>query len=273
MSIEPQTQPSVRWVEMTPEWASQLLALNTHNRALRKQAVEKYVGALQRGEWRPNGEAIKISRAGVLHDGQHRLAASVTAGVSFRTLLIEDLPEDLQETMDQGRKRTMSDLLTLRGENNTTTLAAALRFLWLWETQGELRSPGGVRQPTARQLFDVLERHPGIRSAVRWGPSPPGMNKSLAVTLHYKFSEVDEENSVEFFTRLTTGAELSDGDPILMLRNRLLDSKALRPRPHVMAALTIKAFNLWRRGDQIQKLVWKAGGAHPEPFPAIEDDA
>lgn len=34
-------------------------------------------------------------------------------------------------------------------------------------------------------------------------------------------------------------------------------------------AFVVKAWNAYQDGVTIQKLQWQAGGAHPEPFPAI----
>lgn len=112
---------------MTPEWAQELLAHNTHNRTLRKNLVDAYARDMQAGRWRYNGETIKINETQVIDDGQHRLLACVKSGCSFEVLLVTGLPVGTQETMDAGAKRTFADVLRLRGEHNYGALACCGR--------------------------------------------------------------------------------------------------------------------------------------------------
>jgi hypothetical protein len=38
----------------------------------------------------------------------------------------------------------------------------------------------------------------------------------------------------------------------------------------MQAALAIKAFNYWRRGEPVSHLVWRPGGGTAEKFPTID---
>jgi len=71
-----------------------LLKRNAMNRPLSKSHVDKLSDSLLRGEWVMNGDAIRISKCGILIDGQHRLSAVVKSGVSIETIVIDGL--DLQ---------------------------------------------------------------------------------------------------------------------------------------------------------------------------------
>ena len=66
-------------VTVTPELAGALLKLNTENRPVKPQVVSKYAKELDEGTFHFTGDAIKISKEGVLLDGQHRLLAVVKA--------------------------------------------------------------------------------------------------------------------------------------------------------------------------------------------------
>lgn len=101
-------------------------------------------------------------------------------------------------------------------------------------------------------------------------------NPSLAVFLHYRFSCIDSDDADDFFEKLSSGTELSEGSPILALR-RVLEREYMgtpgrggtNSRGPLMKlhALTIKAWNAYRSGGTVARLGWSRGGARPESFP------
>src|SRR5437588_12211091 len=70
---------------ITPAKAGEMLDANTTNRPLSKAVVRSFAEAMRRGEWVVTHQGIAFDTAGVLVDGQHRLAAIIEA----------DLPVDL----------------------------------------------------------------------------------------------------------------------------------------------------------------------------------
>jgi hypothetical protein len=121
---------------------------------------------MRRGEWRVNGEAIKISRDGKILDGQHRLMAVLEADVAIETLVITGLEPEAQETMDQGRARSLADVFKLRGEKYHNPLATATRTLCLFELYGEVVQPAYQPAPSVAQASRTLERNPELRDSV-----------------------------------------------------------------------------------------------------------
>ncbi len=53
--------------------------------------MAEYANAMKSGEWKYNGESIKVCTDGSLLDGQHRLEACIESGVTFDTLLVTNL--------------------------------------------------------------------------------------------------------------------------------------------------------------------------------------
>lgn len=90
--------------------------------------------------------------------------------------------------------------------------------------------------------------------------------------LYYKIAELDPDEADEFFSLLQSGEGLSAKDPILLLRQYLLQSAVktnVNPSPVWVAAVTIKAWNAWVEGREIGLLRFKSHGNTAEKFPTI----
>jgi hypothetical protein len=265
----PGTPISTEVVKITPEIAEEWLGHNSHNRAIRNQTVEQLAGAITRGEWKLNGDAIRFARDGTLLDGQHRLWAIVEAGRPVESLVITGLPLDTQDTMDQGAKRTLGDVLRLRGEHDWTSLAATLAVFWR-RSNGQVRNLSA--RPTVAQAIALFEKHPDLREAAKAGMR---LNRhfrapaSVASCAWYEFTLIDPDAADIFWEKLITGAGLEEGNPILALRRYLEKSTvgAARGSPLLTHALFIKAWNAWREGRHIATLIWRPAGANAEQFP------
>ena len=256
--------------QITPALAAKMLLTNDHNRPLSRVTVRLYSEAMQRGEWDAHSQIV-IAEDGTLLDGQHRLAAVVDSGVTISCVVLRGAPRGAQETIDTGKKRSFANVLTLRGESNASSVAAACRIIFRI-VEGDMRNNKAI---TNKQLLAVLERHPGVRDHASFAGMKAikrlGVPAGMLVPLRYLFSLVDDEDAVAFFDLLASGAGLEEGSPILALRRRLESTDGwMKDRPAVTAAWFIKAWNAWRAGREMQVLRWKVGGANPEPFPAIE---
>lgn len=261
---------------ISPLEAEAFLACNTKNRRLQTTRVQSYAEAMKRGEWAMSNDAITFDVDGKLLNGQHRLSGVVESGKTVDFLVVEGLDPKAQELMDDGAKRRFCDVLTLRGEVNTATLASAIRYAWLYKETGSMRKPEVT--PSKPQLLAFLEAHPGIRDAIRLGTrqsSTARLTPTIAGALYYLFAEQNAADAEEFFVKLGSGEGLAEGDPILVLRNQLLRDAMKHSRnrntpKYIHAAWAIKAFNAWREGRSIKLLVYRAGGAGKEGFPQIE---
>lgn len=260
--------------KVTPELAEKWLGVNTHNRNVRMRLVSQFSGAMKRGEWFLNGESIKFSATGKLLDGQHRLLAVSESGETVEMLVVTGLEDASQETMDTGAKRTMQDILKLRGEVNTPALAATLRLHWRVVNDESVMSRNLA--PSVQQLLAWLEEHPDIREATRRGTnlikSLPGGASSVYSTGIMLCSEKDEDDTEYFVEALGSGAELSPQSPILHLRRFFLKNteKREKPRQEIQLAMWCKAWNAYRDGVDVQLLSFKQGGKKPEPFPRLK---
>lgn len=276
---------STEIVRVTPTIAKKWLALNLHNRSFKPSVVERYARSMRSEDWLNNGEPIQFMQNGkgeVLANGQHRLAAVVESGSTQSFVVVRGLPMVAQETMDQGAKRSFGDMLKLRGEKDAVKLAATVRQIYLYETDGFMASNGGTTA-TSQELFATLERHPDLRNslfptqAVQVGAWMPW---SHMAALNYLFTATNEEAAGEFFFALGMGYSVASDpltldDPIFVLRERLIREGAKpkheRLRPHILNALTVKAFNYHRQGKRVSQLKWRPGKTLRDGFPEIID--
>jgi hypothetical protein len=250
-------------VDVTPELAGKWLSRNTSNRPLSRNTVQQLAAQIQRGEWQLTHQGIAFDEAGVLIDGQHRLAAIVKAEMSVPLTVTHDVPRSAFTVMDTGRKRTGRDALALAGENNATHLAAALRGLHLYLQTPDSPWSGGSSVVSNDQLLVMLEKHPGIRDALHHGLA---LNRGCRMTVTaaaigwYVTSEARPDvDQSPWLHSVVTGALLETGDPRLTLRNTMLSLAAGRvhrrrddSREHLLYYL--KAWNAWVEGRSMKLL-------------------
>lgn len=215
------------FVNMGPARAKALLDANSKNRPISKYAVTRLADAIRRGEWIANGATIVVGHDGVLLDGQHRLSAIVAAGTSVPTLLVTGADPRAFMAIDVGGKghRRGTDLLALNGEKHATHLQSAINWVERYYTNNVLSQTFTL---TPQQTAMVLEAHPGIRDAVaafRAG----GVGKIVgasAIAAYYLFRQADPVKADLFMRDLIDGANLPDGDPVLVARNILINERA-----------------------------------------------
>lgn len=262
--------PEYKVIEITSALAEKWLDQNTHNRNLREKAVDAYARDMTNGDWAENGESIKFAKDGTLLDGQHRLWAIAQSGVTLKMLVVTGLEQHTQETMDDGRKRTLSDALHLRGEQNAVVLASLLRRGLMWG-HGVYRNTG-ANPPTTTECMAFLEKHPETRESAQAATGlrrPAKLPSSVLALTHWLFTRTDAEDAAWFFDRLGSGAGLEKYHPVWTLRKRTAEiaDESGRVPEDVLLAFVIKTWNAYRDGVPLKILRFAPGGANPEKFP------
>lgn len=257
--------PSI--VHVTPEIAEQWLGKNTKNRNVTNQRVHDYARDMAAGRWQFTGDPVRFSSNGRLLDGQHRLLAIISSGATLPIVVIRDLPDETQSVMDIGRIRTAADALKLRGiPGDTKDMAAVARSVLMYTT--------GESHPTRAEITEYVEEYVDAladAAKVSRAASVAGLRGgSLFGTAYYLLCEVDPDASSIFMTKVITGADLGQRDPILVLRRRFLagmpsgnrrDASSLRYN----LAHIFRAWNHWRDGKELQLLRVKPTDAFPYP--------
>ena len=264
---------------MTPSRAAELLLCNRNNRSVSSRLVTRYARDMASGNWQTNGSAVVLNGDGSLLDGQHRLMACVEADVPFTTLLIRGVGTDAMATIDTGRSRKLSDVLTMRGEERAKTLASVLRYSIIWGHvgPGEIPMRAAGWNPSHSELLDFLERYPEARdvTVIADRSRPRGMVGSIvgAMALNLIVAIDDAAYIDQFFRALMQG----DGDqssPPYSLWHSIAKWSAEtnnKRESSYLLALMVKAWNASVAGEMPSIWRWRRAGSHAEAFPTILD--
>jgi hypothetical protein len=268
---------STKVITVTPGMAKEWLdTANIHNRKLRAGLVSAMTRDMLNGNFHFNGDSIRFSADGTLLDGQHRLTALVAAGVSAKMLIVEGLAPQTQDTIDRGAKRTYSDQLMLRGEENTSTLAAIARRCVLIN-RNHLTDGAGA-DTTAAEIHDYIDAHPTIRRAAKLpmlvkANRLPVPGSALATAFHV-CSLVDDEAGYDaeifFVTQVIEGLGLEIGFPAKALRDKFTTVRSATGRNIIgedAYRFAVLAWNKYRAGDELMLLRVPLGGWKGKPIP------
>lgn len=255
---------------ISPETAASMLNANTSNRKVISSHLRRLEATFRANEMKLNGESIKVSSTGVILDGQHRLMACANTGISFYTLVVRNLPDEVFDTIDQTRApRRLSCVFSMSGEANAKTLASCLSQLHCFKQTGgnfyDNSGSIGRHYLTAHAARELLARHPGVRESVSaaqvkgnviWRTSAPAV-------LHYLFSMVDASLADTFISVLIGGSDVKDR-PFNKLRESLIKSKILGNMSiRHDSARAIKAFNYEMTGSTPKVLMWTSSMDYP----------
>lgn len=258
---------------ITPALAEEWLRTNSRNRRISERHVNFLAKVITNGEWVYNGDSIKFTADGVLADGQHRLRAIIKSGIPVESLVVMGVSDHAMETLDTVKRRTMHDLLQIRGDAHASVLAVAVSYLQKWRETGKLAQLGRTDRPSHSELLLLLEQHPRLRehaARARVLRKAVGVSDGYWAVVGYILNEINEEDADYFLDRLADGVLLPESSPIFLLRARLLHERAKRTgrlSTYELGAITLKAWNLYRDGTEPGHLAWRAGGASPEPYP------
>lgn len=252
---------------------------DVRNRNVSDHHVEWLASQMQAGRWTLNGESIIVDEEGKLLDGQHRLWAIISSGVTVETLLTRGVDRRNFATIDTGSARTAGNVLAISGEKNGNNLSAALGWLWRYENGKMLWAlkPSGY---SAQVALSLIKKHPGLREELDWAqsvrPNPILRRFPVAILafLRYAFKQHKPQKAVEFFDLIGDIMPDQLGSPTRLLRDWVLTNDQ-RKRPAAscdVMAVTVKCWTSFVTGSKRGHLSWRRGGDKPESFPPFPGD-
>jgi hypothetical protein len=205
--------------QVTPAMATRWLEANTRNRPVQQRRVDQYTRDMQAGNWYLSNDAVAFSTTGQLLNGQHRLWAIIESERTVQLLVVRDLPEESRAVMDLGQKRTAGQNHVLLTKDplgkRKMELANFIRVL----------IEGHHRGSTYAEQVDFMERfHEGIEWACTT-PERPFAFRGAFVRGPLALAHKTNPGAVaEFAEKLVSGANLSEREPALVARNKILSS-------------------------------------------------
>lgn len=260
--------------EIDPATAERYLETSSDNRPTRQGKINQYARDMNAGRW--YSSVLRFNQDGQLVDGQHRLWAVIVSGKPQTFYVERGLPAEAVKTLDTGLARTGGDVLAIRGEVNSTTLAAAIRTArWFSHFPGYAPSAQSAQPFSPDEMVEYLDANPGIRDAVREAKQLTKVipyTSSLGAAAIYLTKERNPDKAAKFWEQMRTGAHMEEGTGPYLLRKTIIADR-LKPREerlstNSIAAITIKAWNYWERDRQLKVLRWQRG-AFNEAFPRL----
>jgi len=160
-------------VEIAKKWLSEN---KKKQRPISEKTVIQYSNQVKKLIWSfANGESIKFDDEG-LADGQHRLSSVVSSGQSCTYLVIRGLKSNQIESMDQGKKRNLTDIMKIydvepiKGISNSI-LASVLNGIYVSRFYASTNRPESKSlrvdslrgsAPSPVELYRFLEANPSI---------------------------------------------------------------------------------------------------------------
>lgn len=224
-----------KWVDVTPEMATQWLERNFRNRSVSDATVKAYARDMVGGTWIPTHQGIAFNNRDELIDGQHRLHAVVRSDLTIRMMVTYGLPAKLEgkpmttmDAVDRGRTRSVADQLKVQhGISNGSIIAA------ICATLGGICYGERTRRLTVGQTLEIFyEFQVAIEFMVERRPKIHGL-KAAGVLAAYAFA---------------LKANINDQVPVWFKQLLQEESDAPRPLPKLRAFLVSPDAALLNRG-------------------------
>ena len=265
------------WYLITPAMAMEILENRDPNRPLRDFRAQLIGNDMAAKKWRANGEPLIFDEKGHLLDGQHRLRACILADAPFETYCIFGIPRTCFPSFDQGSSRSGGDLAATMGFQNYMVAAAAARLVIEYDG-GTIGKTGNAARIPNERIKEFLSRNRDQLQAAAKTTTllQKGIRRLVPLShvcfLFYKNCESHEKQACDFIEKLSSGANLRNGDPVLLFRNRM---DALKGSRHQLLqseklALLIKTWNAFLCSRSLGVLKWNSAS---EPFPTFEEKA
>lgn len=213
--------------------AKKLLESNIKNRPLSNRNIHFLKTQMQKGMWKFDAEPLRFSEDGELLDGQHRLSAlKELPNVTLPFLVVTNLPKDVFKVMDTGKKRSAGDTFGIENIANSNLASTTVKLIHSIES-GSLRvgrtaMQGGLSNTEALEYYRGMKGIDGyIRDAKKLNSGRSKLiTDSTAGAFYYLFAKKNEEQAVEFMTKLLKGTYLEENSPIKALRDRLIRAQS-----------------------------------------------
>jgi hypothetical protein len=264
-------------VKINAAIAAEMLKSNIDNRAEAKAHVRFLKDQMIAGKWKFTADPIKISKTGRVLDGQHRLMAIIESNTEHDFLICYDLDNEIFDVLDTGKNRSAGNVLSIKGFENYVSVAALSKMIIRYNSgqySGLLTGFGGVggRKPVTNQDILAFAESNDLMPYLRFGSVLNDKCKLLTRTVYaffyYLFTNIDEQSANIFFEKLVTGVGLTHKDPILYLRNKLIEDMGANNKMNARSKMgyVLKCWNLYRKNEECTFIRFNIKDQMPDPI-------
>lgn len=233
-----------------------------NNRKVKLKTLAKMIADMKNGRWYDNGAPFRFYNK-VLADGQHRCLSIVETGYTIRdAIVIRDMSEMACRTVDANiSPRTPADVLHMLGYKNSREIVSSVRYPWLYDAD-MLDNYDAVTfmSPTSAEIESLVKRYAGLPELVSETRNttsiPKILRRSIFTGLWY-LAQRDPDGD-EWFRSVFHGTNMQEGDPALVLRDRLIRETTRTGMSSIRAQmylyLVVRSWNAHVAGEKISKL-------------------
>lgn len=264
--------------DVSPEEARTMLIHNVNNRPANKEHVDFLANEMRLGKWKYCADPIRFDENGHLIDGQHRLLAIVKSNTTQKMLVVYNLGTDVFDSLDAGRGRRASDLLFIKKVPHYTNAAAVIKKILTYD-KGVTYNFGDAGSGTLIGKLkvsnaDILEfsQNTDLTDCINFAAKCMKASNMLTTTdyafLKFILGRISDDDSTLFLEKLAYGIGLTEGSPILLLRNRLIANATsiLKMTGKIKLFLIFRAWNHFRDGNNnLKVLQYSASADFPVP--------
>lgn len=254
---------------IAPVVAEKILKIaNDRNRPLEPRHSSLIGAELTEAEQEITGETIKFSLAGYMLDGQHRLDGARKANAVLTTHVIFGLSDAIFDVIDQGKKRSASDVLALCGVSHHALVAAAIRQATALQGGNPRLTNRAIRELAMGDMQEMQEFIDSAKSIAEASDFPAPMVAALLFVISRHSKDLAHQFAYEWANGARVG--VNENFDALCQRMATIERSGGRVPPKVRLATTIAAFNHWNAGviATQRTLKWRTEW----PFPTLQFD-
>lgn len=239
---------------ITPAKAVELLQSNVKNRRPKNPVVLKYAKEMASGKWKEDTfELIKISKSGIILDGQHRLMAVVKSNTPTYFHVVDGLEDSIFDVLDTGSTRNASDVFKINQIKYSTTIPSIISFYdLLTENRRHKATQVNTRKSNA-DLLSEYELNPdkwddiARESHTLYAQFGKILSTAFIGGFLAFFRDISHDDANSFMSQLCSGKNI-ENDSINMLRMKLVNEKVSvhKLSTSTKQAYIIKTWNLFR---------------------------
>lgn len=246
---------------ITPSRAKELLEANINNRRVKDPVVSRYAQDILAGRWKQDtGEVIKISKSGIILDGQHRLYAIVKANIPIFLHIAYGIDDSVSDVLDTGSIRNASDVFKLNGIVNDGSIPSIIQFYNKVKTEhfGNVQKNITLTNAQILQKYyenEVMWQDVFRRSQCWYNAFAKILPISVIGGFYCRFREIDTEFAEQFMNELCNGINVTN-DTIRLLKNKLMQDKISNKKitSTVKTIFIIKTWNCFIQGTELKRL-------------------
>lgn len=236
---------------VTPSLAAKYLEANIMNRHANEPTVLHYANQMRKGDWKEDtGECIKISKEGVILDGQHRLMAVIKANKPIYFHIAMDMDKEVFDVLDTGKCRSAGDVFKIQGIKYATSTPAIINYYHLFKKEQYHKGIAKNGKLSNSQLLAMYEEKAEYWNAIVNKAETFSSSFSRVISsalfggIYATLLDINPSKALPFLEQFSTGRNITN-ESIHVLRDKLIADRVSNSKmsPALKMAFIIKTWN------------------------------